>query len=178
MAENQYINIGYTKKTHGIGGELKLVVEARFLEDFLKNERIFLDVKGVKVPYFVANVRGKGEMILKLEEVDSRESAYALQSREVFLREQDLIPDHAREFEVEPEETLEYEHLAGFLLIDKTAGEVGRIEEVLDMPQQEMAFLQYKGREVLIPLNGQFITSIDEKGKKILMDLPAGLLEM
>ena len=178
MAENQYINIGYTKKTHGIEGELKLVVEDRFLEDFLKNERIFLDVKGVKVPYFVANVRGKGEMILKLEEVDSRESAFALQSREVFLREQDLIPEHKRELEIEEEETLEYEHVAGFLLIDKTAGEVGLIEEVLEMPQQEMAFLKYKNRDVLIPLNAQFVTSIDEKGKKVFTDLPEGLLDV
>ncbi|GAB4491607.1 MAG: ribosome maturation factor RimM [Saprospiraceae bacterium] len=178
MAENQYVNIGYTKKTHGIAGELKLVIEDRFLEDFLKNERIFLDVKGAKVPYFVANVRGKGEMILKLEEVDSRESAFVLQSREVYLREQDLIPEHKRELEIEEEETLEYEHVAGFLLVDKTAGEIGLIEEVLEMPQQEMAFLKYKNRVVLIPLNAQFVTSIDEKGKKVFMDLPEGLLDV
>jgi 16S rRNA processing protein RimM len=178
MTETQYVNIGYTKKTHGIGGELKLVIEERFLEDFMKNERIFLDVKGVKIPYFVANVRGKGEMILKLEEVDSRESAYMLQSREVSLREQDMIPEHKREFEIEEEETLEYEHLAGFMLVDNTAGAIGRIEEVLEMPQQEMAFLQYKNREVLIPLNEQYITSIDEKEKKVFMDLPEGLLDM
>lgn len=178
MAEHQYVNIGYTKKLHGLQGELKLSIEDRYLEDFLKNERIFLDVKGAKVPYFVANVRGKGEMILKLEDVDSRDAAYALQSREMFLREQDLIPDHKRELEIEPEETLEYEYLTGFRLVDKTIGVVGSIEEVLDMPQQEMAFLKYKGREVLIPLNGQFITSIDEKGKTVFMDLPEGLLEV
>lgn len=178
MAETQYVNIGYTKKTHGIAGELKLVIEDRFLEDFLKNERIFLDVKGAKVPYFVASVRGKDEMILKLEEVDSRESAYTLQSREVFLREQDLIPGHEREIETEEEESLEYEHLTGFLLIDKTAGVIGPIEEVLEMPQQEMAFLRHKGREVLVPLNEQFITGVDEKGKKVMMDLPEGLLDM
>lgn len=178
MSEIQYVNIGYTKKTHGIGGELKLVIEERFLEDFLKNERLFLDVKGAKVPYFIASVRGKGEMILKLEEVDSRESAFTLQSREVFLREQDLVPEHQREFDMEEEETLEYEHVAGFLLVDKTVGEVGVIDEVLDMPQQEMAFLKHKGRDVLIPLNEQFVTSIDEKTKKVFTDLPEGLLDV
>lgn len=178
MAEHQYVNIGYTKKLHGLQGELKLSIEGRYLEDFLKNERIFLDVKGAKVPYFVANVRGKGEMILKLEEVDSRDAAYALQSREVHLRVQDLIPDHKRELEIEEEETLEYEHLTGFQLVDKTVGVVGQIDEVLEMPQQEMAFLKYKGRDVLIPLNGKFITSIDEKSKTVFMDLPEGLLEV
>lgn len=177
MLEINYVTIGYTKKTHGIGGELKLIIEERYLEDFLKNERIFIDVKGAKVPYFVDNIRGKGEMILKLEDVDSREAAYMLQSREVSLREQDLIPDRERELDVE-EETLEYGHLEGFLLVDKTAGEVGRIDEVLDMPQQEMAFLQYRNREVLIPLNEQFITAIDEHAKKVYTDLPEGLLDV
>lgn len=178
MADIQYVNIGYTKKAHGIGGELKLFIEDRFLEDFLKNERIFVDVKGTKVPFFVASVRGKGEMILKLEEVDNRDAAFALQSREVFLREQELIPDHAREMEIEEEEGLEYEYLAGFSIIDKNTGPIGVIGEVLDMPQQEMALLTYKNREVLIPLNALLISAIDEKKKTVLMDLPEGLLDV
>ncbi len=45
------------------------------------------------------------------------------------------------------------------------------------MPQQEMAFLDYKGAEVLIPLNVQLIVSINEEKQEILMDLPEGLLD-
>ncbi len=177
MAENQYINIGYTKRTHGLKGEIKLVVEDRYLEDFLKNERIFVDVKGAKVPFFIEGVRGKGEMILKLEDVDSLDAAYGIQSREIFLREQDLVPLQDRELDIE-EETLEYEYITGFLLVDKTAGEIGRIDEVIEIPQQEMAMLKYKGREILIPLNERLVTSVDEKAKKVFMDLPEGLLDM
>ncbi|MFN0034455.1 MAG: ribosome maturation factor RimM [Saprospiraceae bacterium] len=177
MAETQYVSIGRTRKAHGLAGELKLSIEERYLEDFMKNERIFLEVRGVKIPYFIANVRGAGEMILKLEEVDNRDAATALQSREVLLREQDILPDHAREYEVEEEDALEYGHLAGFILVDETRGEIGEIDEVLEMPQQEMAFLQYKGREVLVPLNEQFICSIDEPNRRVFMDLPDGLLD-
>lgn len=177
MAEHTYINIGQTRKTHGVNGEMKISIEDRYLEDFLKNERIFLDVKGVKVPYFVASVRGKGEIILLLEEVTSKEAAFALQSREIHLREQDLIPDHERELEIEEEEELEYAHVAGFMLIDQTLGEIALVREVLDMPQQEMAFLDYQGREVLIPLNAQLIVSIDKEKRSLLMDLPDGLLD-
>lgn len=174
---NDYINIGYTKKTHGIGGELKVFIEERFFEDFMKNERIFLDVKGVKVPYFIINVRGTLDMIMKLEDVASKESAYALQSREIFLRPQDLIPDHKREIEVEDDQ-LEYEYLLGFTIVDQTVGEIGAIDEVLDMPQQNMAFLKYKSREVLIPLNKTLIVSVDKNKRKVVMDLPEGLLDM
>jgi 16S rRNA processing protein RimM len=176
MAEKQYVSIGYTKKAHGLAGELKISIEAQYLEDFLHNERIFLDIKGLKIPYFVANVRGENDFILKLEEVDDRDAAFALQSREVFLREQDLLPDHARTLDVD-EAGLEYGHLEGFLLTDKTLGEIGRIQQILEMPQQEMAFLQYQDREVLVPLNAHYIVSIDETAQRVSMDLPDGLLD-
>lgn len=177
MPEIQYVSIGYTKKTHGLKGELKMSIEARYAEDFLKNERIFLDVKGVKVPYFIANVRGAGEWIVQLEDVENKEAAYALQSREIFLRQQDLLPDHKRVIEVE-DESLEYEDLIGYTIVDQQLGTIGAIDEVLEMPQQEMAFLRYKNREVLIPLNDTIIVSIDEAKRTVTMDLPEGLLDM
>jgi 16S rRNA processing protein RimM len=116
-------------------------------------------------------------MIVKLEEVDNRDTATLLQSRDVLLRAQDILPDHAREFEFEPEETLKYGHLAGFLMVDALLGEIGIIDEVLEMPQQEMAFLKYKERDVLVPLNEQFIQSIDEVNRQVMVDLPDGLLD-
>ena len=112
-----------------------------------------------------------------MEDIDSRDAAFVLQAREIFLREQDILNDKEREFEI-PDDSLEYEHLIGFLILDQTIGEVGPIDEVLEMPQQEMAFLKFKGREVLIPLNEELIVSVDEKNRTVLMDLPEGLLEM
>lgn len=171
-----YITIGHTKKAHGISGEIKMHIEERYEEDFLKNERIFIDVKGTKVPYFVINVRGTNEFIVQLEEVNTRDTAQTLQSREICLREKDLIPEDEREMDVE-EESLKYARLAGYMLSDQTLGDIGPIDEVLEMPQQEMAFLKYHNQEVLVPLNAQLIVEIDDKVKKVLMDLPEGLLE-
>ncbi|MCC7465690.1 MAG: 16S rRNA processing protein RimM [Saprospiraceae bacterium] len=177
MAEPNYVVIGRTRKAHGLTGELKVSIEERFLEDFLKCERIFIEVKGVKIPYFIENVRGGGEIILHLEEVNDRDAAIALQSRDILLREQDILPEHMREIEVEEEEGLEYAFVEGFMLSDKSLGNIGVVKEVLEMPQQEMAFLDYKGREVLIPLNDQLILEVDENRKQILMNLPDGLLD-
>jgi 16S rRNA processing protein RimM len=177
MTEPSYVIIGRTRKAHGLTGELKISIEERYLEDFLKCERIFIEVKGVKIPYFIENIRGGGEIILHLEEVNNRDAAIALQSRDILLREQDILPEHLREIEVEDDDGLEYAFIQGFLLLDKSLGSIGTIKEVLEMPQQEMAFLDYKGREVLIPLNDQLILEVDETRKQILMDLPDGLLD-
>jgi 16S rRNA processing protein RimM len=176
--QEAYVNIGYTQKTHGVAGELKVFVLERYWEDFLKNERFFLDVKGVKVPYFVENLRGGGTPIVKFEDVDTREAAIGLQSRELFLRREDLVPEHERELEVEADEGLEFSHLLGFQVTDETLGDLGVIGEIVEIPQQEMAVLHYRGREVLVPLNRQFIRSVDEAGKKVVMDLPEGLMDL
>jgi 16S rRNA processing protein RimM len=171
-----YIQIGYTQKTHGVAGELKIMIETPFTEDFLKNDRVFLEIKGGKIPYFVEAIRGSDGNIVKFEDIDNREKALSLQSKPVFLREEDLIPDADRELDIPEEETLEFEYLTGFQLHDATLGLVGTIEEVLEMPQQEMAALHYHGQYVLIPLHTALILDINKNGKTIQMDLPEGLL--
>lgn len=174
MAEQTFVSIGFTRKTHGVKGELKCSVEEDFEEIVLKKGRVFLDQKGRKLPYFVETIRGAGEPIVKFEDVNTREDALMLQSKEMFLLESDLPLD----FIVEDEEELAYGYVKGFRLVDKTVGPVGTIEEVIEMPQQEMAVVRYKGREVLTPLNDRLIVKIDEKSREVLVDLPDGLLDM
>ena len=46
------------------------------------------------------------------------------------------------------------------------------------MPQQHLAIVDYRGREVFIPLHPDIVVSLDEKAKKITLRLPGGLLEL
>jgi 16S rRNA processing protein RimM len=171
----EYIQIGHTQKTHGVQGELKVFIEDKYWDDFEHNKRVFLEVRGIKMPYFVVSMRGKGAPIVQFEDVKNREAALGLQSKKIYLREQDLLPDVDRSIF---DEELEYGFLQGFQMIDAGAGELGVIAEVLDMPQQEMALLLLHGREVLIPLNEHFITAIDEDKRLVHVDLPEGLLNL
>lgn len=173
---SEYVAIGYTQKSHGLKGELKMRVEPKYLEDFLKNERVFIDVKGIKIPYFIEHLRGTVDLIVQLEDVRDRDAAIALQSRELYLKSTDLLPEHKRELVLD--QPTPYAHLAGYTLVDAHAGTVGAIEQVLDMPQQEMAVVQFKGKEVLIPLNPQFVQQINEAQRTVFTDLPEGLLDM
>ena len=66
----------------------------------------------------------------------------------------------------------------GFTIIDKNLGEIGTIESVVEFPQQDMAFVTYKEKEVMIPLNDSIVTQIDEDKKELIVDLPEGLLEL
>lgn len=173
----EYTNIGFTQKTHGVGGELKIAIEDQYWEDFFANERLFIDVKGVKVPYFIENVRGEGVVIVKFEDVDSKEAAFGLQSRQVFLRSSDLIPPDQRNISLIPEIS-PFEALQGYNIIDETVGPVGLIEAVIDMAMQQLAVVPYRNREIFIPLNDALIQRIDHEGKLVYMLLPEGLLEL
>lgn len=172
---NELIEIGYTKRPHGLKGELKIFVEEAYLEDVLKTSVLLLQLKGQAIPYFVEQLRPAAELILKLEDVNTKEAAQQLVAAPIFLRKVDILPDEERELE---RDELAYADLEGFTLVDKEKGEIGVIEEILELPQQELAVVQYNGRELLIPLNEHLIVEIDEDDQRLLVDLPEGLLDL
>ena len=61
---------------------------------------------------------------------------------------------------------------------DKNHGELGEIIEVHEYPQQYIATVPYRFREVMFPLNDEIIQSIDEEQKILYIRLPDGLLEV
>ncbi|NJN33619.1 MAG: hypothetical protein HC817_04550 [Saprospiraceae bacterium] len=95
------ISIGFTKKPHGLKGEIKLHIEEKYVEDIMSAEMLILDIKGKKTPFFIEDMRVGNAIIAKFEEVNTPESAAAIASKEVFLRQTDLIPDEEREIEIE-----------------------------------------------------------------------------
>jgi len=70
-----YQSIGFTKKTYGVKGELKLNVEDQYLEDFAQADVLFLNMAGRKIPYFVDYINFENPFIVKFEDFDSKESA-------------------------------------------------------------------------------------------------------
>ena len=168
------IKIGYTQKPHGLSGELKVFIEDTYEEDFMECETVFLNIKGKELPFFIESIRGGNFTIVKFEDVDTKEKAMEIQSKGLSIRATDLIPDQAREVQLISESG----KLIGYMILDKTAGEVGIIQEVLEMPQQEMFSLKYQKRDILIPVSDDYILEIDDDKKEILMDLPDGLLDL
>jgi 16S rRNA processing protein RimM len=168
------IQIGYTKKPHGLKGEVKLEVEERYVEDIMDVDVLVIEIRGKQMPYFVEDIRVGNNIIAKFEDVNTPEKALEIGGKSLFLRTSDLIPDEDREIEID---SLEFEKCIGYTIIDNQVS-LGIIEEVIEFPQQEMAFIKYNEKEVMIPLNEHFIRKVDHKKKQILMELPYGLLDL
>lgn len=172
MAE-PYILIGHTKKTHGAQGELKVEIREQYLEDFAQADVVFLKIHGKPAPFFIENIRDAGDLLLKLEEVNSPTQAKEFTSKEIFLRVEDVSS-----IEEEAEDKFNFAEFTGFSLEGVEQGVIGKIIEVQQYPQQELALVGFQGREILIPLHPELVVQVNKKSKKLVMQLPEGLLDL
>ena len=174
MQDTEFIEIGKTGRTNGTSGALKILINDRYLEDFVQSDLVFLEIKGKKIPYFIEEIFEANALLVKLEEIDSPEDAHALCGKPAYLRKKDLLPDSVRE-----SSSLEqYERFVGFMIKDTRLGPLGQIESILALPQQYLAAITYQGKERLIPMHPQLILGVDPDLKEIQMELPEGILEM
>lgn len=173
--QKDYIEIGYTKKAQGVKGLLKVKIEDEYLQDFSKTPVVFLELNEGIVPFFIEKRFLKGEPQVQFEDVDSKEKALKLASTKILMRPSDMIPKDQRK---NKKSDLDFGFLEGYLMIDEEIGEIGEVVEVVAFPEQEMAYVNYEDREVMIPLNVHLILGIDEKQNAFLVDLPDGLLDL
>lgn len=169
-----YVEIGRIRKPHGLGGEIKGDIDERFWEDVAGVDAFFVEIKGEKTPYFIDYLRGKGTLIMKFEDINTKEDASLFTSKPLFLRREDISLS-----EEEISDTgLEFSYLEGYELHVEELGKVGLIEEVEEYPQQEMARVEEDEKTFLVPLRAAWILSVDENKKIVVMDLPEGLLDI
>lgn len=163
----ELVKIGKALKTHGYKGHLRVYIDEYYMDDFEELKAIFIN----NLPYFILSkdINSDTEAIILLEEVNTKEIAQQLQGKEIFANEEDI------------EEILEedpYSDLAGFMLEDKKTGSIGTIEQVIELPHQYLAQVLKDEREILVPLNDDFIVEIDEEKKRVIVDLPEGLIDI
>lgn len=171
MKLEDHFRIGTVTKTRGLKGELQVYVDFDGLADIEFNA-VFMDIAGKLVPYFVSNIKypQANTAYLFLEDIDHIDKASPLVKKDIYLPNK-LMP------EKDPDDFTLMD-LEGFIAIDETHGELGEITDVTEYPQQVIATVHYEGREVLFPLNTEFIKGIDIEGGELYLDLPEGLLDV
>lgn len=167
----EYFKVATIGKTKGLKGEIQLYVDFAGLED-IKFNALFIDIAGKLVPYFISAYKPslKNTAYIYLEDIDTIEKATTLLKKDVYL------PDKLKPKKKKEEFTLF--NLKGFIANDIDEGELGTITEVYEYPQQIIAACDYKGTEILFPLNEHTVKSIDIVKNIVTVDLPEGLLDI
>lgn len=171
MTTEDCFRVGSILKTKGLKGELHIYVDFDGLED-IDITTIFVEMAGKLVPYFVESIKylQKNAAYLFLEDIDTIEKSSLLIKKYIYLSNKQKPKKRKNEFTLKD--------LVGFLAIDVDEGELGKITEVQEFPQQFIATVNYKNCEVLFPLNEEIIQSIDVVKGIVLVNLPEGLLDV
>lgn len=182
MKPEDLIPVGYIGQPKSLKGDVKAYFEA-FLFDNLqeledKLAYLLVQTKEGCLPYFVEHIQpvseNDGQVIIKFEDINSREAALALQNKALYM-EVGKLPD---DFLPEQDE-FEWEFIIGFTLTNAATGQtLGTVEDVFALPEHELAQVFYQNREILIPLHDDLVEDIDEEQKTISIHLPEGLLEV
>ena len=168
---SHYFKIGKLVASFGLKGELVLQHSLGKKSSFKGLQAVFLEeTRDNFIPYFIekTSIKNDAETFVKLEGIDSPEAARKLTPKEVWLQETDFQ---------------KYTHkaapiaLLGFEIMDGETP-IGQVIEVIEQPHQILCTVIYNGKEALIPVHAENLINIDTKNKKIVVELPEGLLDV
>ncbi len=169
---NSYRNIGKLVAVFGLQGELVLQHRLGKKTTLKGLKTIFIEErKDEMLPWFVESTRAKGleDVYIKLEGLDTKETARKIVQKEVWLTEADFEQFAGKSAPIS---------LVGFRLFDGTT-DLGEIVEVIEQPHQVLCKIELEGgKEALIPVHEETLRKMDPKKKEVHVDLPDGLLDI
>ena len=182
MHNKKLEKIGKVVQTKGLNGEIKVAFEGFFLDYLSLNPIPHLYISAGKgtVPYFVqrhSQLDSKQIITLKLEDIDTKEQAQHLRGSDLFF-DKEVLDAFFKSLDIEEYTEQSWDFLVGYTLIDSDDQQIGTITDVFYLTQHQLAAVDYKGSEVLVPLHEDMIELLDEDAKIIVMDLPDGLLDL
>lgn len=169
-AEDVY-RIGIINKPHGVHGELLFTFDDDIF-DRVEADYIICMMDGILVPFFFESYRFRSDTtaLIKLEGIDTEQQAKRMTNVEVFFPK-----DHAEELE---DNELTWSYFVGFLINDVNKGDIGKVTDVDDSTINTLFVVDYKGTEILIPAQEDFIVDMDREKEVITMQIPEGLLDL
>jgi 16S rRNA processing protein RimM len=163
--------IGYVLRPHGLKGEVTISVDPEAPENLHEIESCFLLKNDQLIPYFVESISIRGDKgYLKFEDVDSPEAAQAISKCALYLPKSERPKSLRGEFYDD--------EIIGFEVFEVEQGAIGKIVEVIMAGPNKLLSIDNAGKEVLIPVNGPFITDINKTKKKVTVELPEGFLDL
>ncbi len=168
---NQYFKIGKLAASFGLKGEVVLQHNLGKKTSLKGIEAIFVEEgKDNFMPYFISStsIKNDKEIFLKIEGIDTKETARKLTPKEAWITEEDFKKFAARSSPIS---------LLGFHLINEEE-DLGEILEVIEQPHQVLCSILLDGKEALIPIHEESLDKVDKKNRKVYVMLPDGLLDI
>jgi 16S rRNA processing protein RimM len=163
--------IGYVVKTHGLKGEITVMLNPQAPGDFGKIQTVYIDLKNQLVPFFIDSISIRdSKAFIKFEDIDSIDQAETLKGSSLYLSKDSRPRSKRGEFYDD--------EIIGFEVVDDALGTIGKVNRVEQAGTNKLLSVDYSGKEILIPINGPFITSVNKSNHKIKVELPDGFVDI
>ena len=166
------VYIGQIAKLHGYKGGVSLFLDVTHPEEYMDMESFFIEIDGILTPFFVESfkLKNKGFAAVKFQGVDSEQEARSLLKKKVFIPETELRELGESNF---------YDHeVIGYEVEDVVKGEIGKVTAIADLKQNPLLVIEFKDKEILLPIFDGLIVKVDRKLKRLKVKAPDGLIDL
>ncbi|WP_395044702.1 ribosome maturation factor RimM [Flavobacterium sp.] len=172
MRKEDCFYLGKIAKKFSFKGEVLIYLDTDEPELYENMESIFVEYNKNLVPFFIENssLHKNDFLRVKFEDVDNEQEADSIINCEVYLPISMLPKLEGNKFY--------FHEVIGFEIEDKRIGVFGKIVSINDSSAQPLFEVINGNVEILVPMIDQFLVKIDRENKKVIMDLPEGLVEM
>ncbi|MFI2741292.1 ribosome maturation factor RimM [Zhouia sp. PK063] len=172
MKKEECFYLGKIVKKYSFKGEVLIKLDTDEPEVYENLESVFVALGNNLVPFFIeeASLHKSDLLRIKFEDVTSEADADALLKSELYLPLEFLPKLSGKQFY--------FHEVIGFTLIDVNYGIVGYIEGVNDTTAQSLFEVKQGEKEVLIPMNDEFIIEVNRAEKFIKVATPEGLIAL
>ena len=172
MRKEDCFYLGKIAKKFSFKGEVLIYLDTDEPELYENMESVFVEFNKNLVPFFIENssLHKNDFLRVQFEDVDSEEEADSILNCAVYLPLSMLPKLEGNQFY--------FHEVIGFEIEDKRLGVFGKILSINDTTAQPLFEVVNGEVEMLIPMVDHFLVKIDRENKKVVMDLPEGLVEM
>lgn len=169
MNDDQLFTAGVVTGIHGLRGDLKVRALSGDSSAIDSVTTITLKQGQSSSLHNVTKIkRHKGLFLVKLEAIDSAESAQTFIGSDVLISRDSLS-------ELEDDEFYWYQ-LEGLNVVDDRLGPLGQVVDIFTTPAHDILVVNGDRGEILVPVVDEFIRSVDNELKIMHVDLPEGLV--
>ncbi|PRY85880.1 ribosome maturation factor RimM [Mongoliibacter ruber] len=172
MNKDNCFQLGYVAKVHGLHGEVNVVLDVDYPEDYEDIKHVFVEQKSRLIPLFIEHfvLQHANKVLAKFEDYDTVEKVSELVGSALYLP--------LSELETLGDDQYYYHELIGFEVLDQNQEQIGEIKVIYDLETQDLLGVEHKGKEVLIPIQDGIVQKVDKAAKKVYCHLPEGLLDI
>ena len=167
------VPLGKIIKPHGINGELKVFLYNDESKTFINGLNVWFSMGDHKYQSYKLNsIRGsKNNKIIKLDNITHISETKILIKKEVFVSRCEFG-------KLDSKDNFYLNDLIGFKVFDENNNDYGVIIDLLNTSANDIIIVDYKNKEIMIPIIDQYVTLFDFENKLIKVSNIKSFIEL